>query len=134
MLEISAFYYYVSWFATLLLVLFVFRQGASLFNAKQAGPTVTGEFVKFQRLYVLVYIIVMGADWMQGPYVYALYTYYGFGIADIGMLFIIGFGASMIFGTFIGSVADKYGRKKMCLAFCVLYGVSCLTKHIGNYK
>lgn len=44
---------------------------------------------------------------MQGPYVYALYQHYGFSIGDIGTLFIAGFGSSMIFGTVVGSLADK---------------------------
>ena len=44
---------------------------------------------------------------MQGPYVYALYQYYGFDVKDIGRLFIAGFGSSMIFGTIVGSLADK---------------------------
>jgi hypothetical protein len=46
-------------------------------------------------------------DWLQGPYVYALYEYYGFTVKDIGRLFIAGFGSSMIFGTVVGSLADK---------------------------
>jgi MFS transporter, MFS domain-containing protein family, molybdate-anion transporter len=46
-------------------------------------------------------------DWLQGPYVYALYEYYGYQVGDIGRLFIAGFGSSMIFGTLAGSLADK---------------------------
>ena len=46
-------------------------------------------------------------DWLQGPYVYALYQHYGFDRSDIGRLFIAGFGSSMIFGTIVGSLADK---------------------------
>lgn len=46
-------------------------------------------------------------DWLQGPYVYALYQHYGFDRGDIGRLFIAGFGASMILGTVVGSLADK---------------------------
>ena len=46
-------------------------------------------------------------DWLQGPYVYALYQHYGFGRGDIGRLFIAGFGSSMIFGTIVGSLADR---------------------------
>lgn len=46
-------------------------------------------------------------DWLQGPYVYALYQHYGFDRGDIGRLFIAGFGSSMIIGTVIGSLADK---------------------------
>lgn len=46
-------------------------------------------------------------DWLQGPYVYALYAAYGFNQGDIGKLFIAGFGSSMVFGTVVGSLADK---------------------------
>jgi hypothetical protein len=46
-------------------------------------------------------------DWLQGPYVYALYSYYGYSKGDIGKLFIAGFGSSMVFGTMVGSLADK---------------------------
>jgi hypothetical protein len=48
-----------------------------------------------------------GADWLQGPYVYALYESYGYDSSDIAKLFITGFGSSMIFGTFVGSLADS---------------------------
>ena len=37
---------------------------------------------------------------------YALYDLYGFSKDDIAVLFVAGFGSSMIFGTFIGSLAD----------------------------
>lgn len=77
---------------------------------------------------------MMSADWLQGPYVYALYKFYNYGIADIGMLFIVGFGSSMVFGTVVGSAADKYGRKKLCLVFGLLYSLSCLTKHIKHFQ
>jgi len=46
-------------------------------------------------------------DWMQGPYVYALYEHYGYAVKDISRLFIAGFGSSMVFGTLVGSLADK---------------------------
>lgn len=83
---------------------------------------------------MIVYLIMMSADWLQGPYVYALYKFYNYGIADIGMLFIVGFGSSMVFGTVVGSAADKYGRKKLCLVFGLLYSLSCLTKHIKHFQ
>ena len=46
-------------------------------------------------------------DWLQGPYVYALYQYYGYDQGQIGKLFIAGFGSSMVFGTIVGSMADR---------------------------
>eukprot|EP00494_Astrolonche_serrata_P033695 UN33964 len=72
---------------------------------------------------------MMCADWMQGPYVYELYEYYNFPKATIGHLFVVGFGASAIFGPFVGLFSDMFGRKRMCLIFGVCYGLCCITKH-----
>ena len=38
---------------------------------KAAGKPAAG-FVGFQTNYLCVYLLMMGADWLQGPYVYAL--------------------------------------------------------------
>ena len=55
---------------------------------------------------------------------YALYQHYGFGRGDIGRLFIAGFGSSMIFGTIVGSLADKtcawHRRRQLLLQWAVL--------------
>ncbi|GJQ08723.1 hypothetical protein GpartN1_g514.t1 [Galdieria partita] len=72
-------------------------------------------------------------DWLQGPYVYALYEQYGFDKAQIGFLFVAGFGSSGIFGTFVGSSADRFGRKRLCLVYGLLYSISCITKHFPNF-
>lgn len=72
-------------------------------------------------------------DWLQGPYVYALYQHYGYGKGEIGRLFIAGFGSSMVLGTVAGALGDRYGRKKACMAYCVTYGLSCVTKHWSDY-
>jgi MFS family permease len=75
----------------------------------------------------------MTADWLQGPYVYALYDSYGFSSHDIATLFVAGFGSSMIFGTFAGALADRLGRKRACQLYCVLYALACVTKHVKSY-
>lgn len=49
----------------------------------------------------------IAGDWLQGPYVYALYADYNMSKHDIEVLFVAGFGSSMIFGTVVGSFADK---------------------------
>ena len=82
--------------------------GLVVYNRLQENvPTTSSEFKMFQLTYISVYLIMSASDWMQGPYVYALYEAYGFTISDIGVLFIAGFGSSMIFGTFVGSLSDK---------------------------
>ncbi|KAG5045788.1 hypothetical protein JHK82_015174 [Glycine max] len=64
-------------------------------------------FNSFKNNYLIVYSLMMAGDWLQGPYVYYLYSTYGYGKGDIGQLFIAGFGSSMLFGTIVGSLADK---------------------------
>lgn len=91
-------------------------------------------FISFRNLYLFVYSLMMAGDWLQGPYVYALYQHYGYSTGDIGKLFIAGFGSSMIFGTVVGSMADKYGRKNAALTYCVTYIASCVTKHWSDYN
>ena len=75
----------------------------------------------------------MLGDWLQGPYVYALYSMYNFSKLQIGQLFIAGFGSSMVFGIAIGSMTDRYGRKASCLAYCATYILSCMTKHYSSF-
>lgn len=99
-----------------------------------AAPARPAAFQSFQLNYLCVYLLAIAADWLQGPYVYALYTEYGFDKQAIGQLFIAGFGSSALFGTFVGSVADKYGRKFNVLIFAVSYTLSCLTKHSPNFS
>ncbi|CAN6463783.1 unnamed protein product [Victoria cruziana] len=67
----------------------------------------SSSFNSFKNNYLVVYSLMMAGDWLQGPYVYYLYSQYGFGKGDIGRLFIAGFGSSMLFGTIVGSLADK---------------------------
>ncbi|XP_021893403.1 molybdate-anion transporter isoform X1 [Carica papaya] len=91
-------------------------------------------FNAFKNNYLVVYSLMMAGDWLQGPYVYYLYSTYGFGKGDIGQLFIAGFGSSMLFGTIVGSLADKQGRKRACITYCITYILSCITKHSPEYK
>ncbi|KAJ4803518.1 Molybdate-anion transporter [Rhynchospora pubera] len=91
-------------------------------------------FTSFKNNYLVVYSLMMAGDWLQGPYVYYLYSQYGFDKGDIGRLFIAGFGSSMLFGTIVGSLADKQGRRRACITYCVSYILSCITKHSPQYK
>lgn len=93
----------------------------------------SSEFLSFRNNYLVVYSLMMAGDWLQGPYVYALYQHYGFERGDIGRLFIAGFGSSMIFGTIVGGLADKHGRKRAALIYVVSYTLGCFTKHFNSF-
>ena len=64
---------------------------------------------------------------------FQLYLHYGFAEHTIALLFLAGFGSSSTFGTFTGPFADKFGRKKMTLVFCVLYAICCCIKFSPNF-
>lgn len=97
------------------------------------SPLFKGKHAKILRKYLAVYITAVFSDWIQGPYVYALYDEYGFSQHEIALLFVAGFASSMVFGTFVGGLADSCGRKKFTIAFTVIYGCSCITKHFRDF-
>ncbi|KAF9916092.1 Molybdate-anion transporter, partial [Lobosporangium transversale] len=76
----------------------------------------------------------MMSDWLQGPYLYALYQKYGFEMYDIAVLFIIGFVSSAVFGTVIANTADVWGRKRMALLFCLSSSTASLIRLSQNYQ
>lgn len=102
-------------------------------KTKSSGQNTSDRYLAFRNNYIFVYLLMMSADWLQGPYVYPLYKHYNYDLEAIGILFIVGFLSSAVFGTAISSLADQYGRKKFCLAFSVIYIGSCFTKLSPNY-
>jgi len=104
-------------------------------NHKQkAIPSTSTTFKYFQLRFLPCYYLMTASDWLQGPYVYALYNAYGFSMGEIGWLFIAGFASSMLMGTFVGGLADTVGRKRICLAYVALYLFSCITKHFNSFS
>ncbi|KAG6746584.1 hypothetical protein POTOM_048939 [Populus tomentosa] len=124
----EAFYYLV--FGALSAVVF----GVELSKTTKDRINTSPAFNSFKNNYLVVYSLMMAGDWLQGPYVYFLYTTYGFGKGEIGQLFIAGFGSSMLFGTIVGSLADKQGRRRACVTYCITYILSCITKHSPQYR
>eukprot|EP01041_Mallomonas_annulata_P006463 gene6463-13056_t len=106
-----------------------FGGGPKSGNAALVNP----RFSPFQKTYLLVFVLAMFSDWLQGPYVYELYVSYGFSQQQIAELFVCGFASSMIVGTFVGALADQWGRKLMCITYCVCYIMACFTKMVPNY-
>ncbi|KAL7433700.1 hypothetical protein ACHAXM_003681 [Skeletonema potamos] len=85
------------------------------------------------KTYLPAYLLATCADWLQGPYKYALYSSYGYTQQDIAQLFCVGYGSGMILGSMVGTLADQYGRKKLCLCYCLCYMFSVSMKHWKNF-
>jgi len=88
---------------------------------------------KLLQTYLPAYLFATCADWLQGPYKYALYSSYGYTQKDIAHLFVAGYGSGMVLGSIVGGLADTYGRKKLCLFYCASYTFSVLMKHCKHF-
>ncbi|KAL3941629.1 MAG: hypothetical protein SGBAC_004043 [Bacillariaceae sp.] len=99
----------------------------------EISPEIKERHTKLLKKYLFVYLLAVLSDWLQGPYVYALYMEYGFEQHEIAELFVAGFGSSMIFGSFVGGMADWGGRKNFVIIFAAVYAASCITKHFKDY-
>jgi len=91
------------------------------------------QYRNLKLTYFPAYFAAIFGDWLQGPYVYKLYSEYGFQENQIAIFFLTGFGSSFTFGTFTGPLADKFGRKSMTQVFCLLYSLSCVIKFSSNF-
>ena len=87
------------------------------------------EFNAFRRKYLVVYLIIMLADWMQGTHMYTLYLSYN---VNISALFLTGFLSGAIFAPFLGSAVDRFGRKRSCIVYCVLEIIINVLEHYND--
>ena len=88
-----------------------------------------GDHVAFQRLrrrYNAVYALGTFGDWIQGAYLYALYREHGFEMADIGYIFVLGYFTSATLGTYVASLGDEHGHRKLVMLYGVSYGIACV--------
>ncbi|CCF33927.1 major facilitator superfamily transporter [Colletotrichum higginsianum] len=118
--------------------------GALFASGRQEKQNVAGKDVKkdakqkqkrqgSQWAFYVVYALVMGSDWLQGPFLYSLYTNEHQISSDlVPSLFTTGFVSGAVAGYFIGSLADRHGRKVSCLFFCAAYALSCILTTIPN--
>lgn len=87
---------------------------------------------RLQRQFLAVFWLYKMADWLQGPYFYEVYSSKIFGGTPateqmVALLFLVGFGSTAIFGTFIGGAVDLLGRRAGSLCFALLYSLSALS-------
>jgi len=89
------------------------------------------KYGRFRSEYMVVYLIIMLADWMQGTHMYTLYLSYG---VNVAALFLTGFLSGAIFAPFLGSAVDKFGRKKSCCVYCILEIIINTLEHSTNFE
>lgn len=97
---------------------------------KAARATLHQEFDSFRRKYIVVYLVIMLADWMQGTHMYTLYLSYN---VNVSALFLTGFLSGACFAPILGSFVDKFGRKNSCIVYCVLEIIINTLEHSHDF-
>jgi MFS family permease len=103
---------------------------AKAHGGKKTHHELLAEFHVFRQEYIVVYLVIMLADWMQGTHMYTLYLSYN---VNISALFLTGFLSGAIFAPFLGSFVDKFGRKRSCIVYCVLEIIINTMEHFDNF-
>ncbi|KAI1154002.1 hypothetical protein F4825DRAFT_460707 [Nemania diffusa] len=74
---------------------------------------------KFERTFLTVYLLVIGSEWLQNPFMYTLFrNEKTLDEATVATLYISTYVAAALSALFAGSLADRCGRRRACLAFC----------------
>lgn len=74
-------------------------------------------FLSLRITYLIVTLVVMLADGLQGTHLYVLYEGYGFTVAN---LYCLGFVTGGLASPITGALVDKFGRKKSAIVYCIL--------------
>jgi hypothetical protein len=77
-------------------------------------------FNKLQREFLIVYFIAAFPDWLQGPYIYELYSNYGYTEPQIVLLYVTGFISSLICGTGVSHIYIYIYIHSFIHLFCIL--------------
>jgi hypothetical protein len=107
------------------------RQGqtSGLALARLAHDTMPADHASYRRLrnrYLLAYSLATFGDWIQGGYLYALYAQHGYSMRHIALLFVVGYASAATAGTYSSAVGDVGGHKRNCVAYGLIYSLSCL--------
>ncbi|CAD5121005.1 unnamed protein product [Dimorphilus gyrociliatus] len=102
-------------------------------NRKKTNSNANPNFVSFQRSYLLAYLPAVVGDWLQGPYLYALYSRYGFTEDQIAIIYVSGFASTVFLGTWLTVLSNRYSSRKVLMVTTAIYAISSLMKLSVNY-
>lgn len=97
-----------------------------------SGDQQHATFRRLRRRYNVVYTLGTFGDWIQGAYLYALYSEHGYDMASIGYIFVLGYFASASVGTYVSSLGDRYGYRRFVILYGTAYGIACLLMRSSN--
>lgn len=96
-------------------------------------PSKHAEATQFCRIFISIYLLVMSSEWLSGPYLYPLLRDdRGLPELIVCALYATAYTSAAISALVVGFLADRYGRRRACLAQCVIHSAACLTVILGG--
>lgn len=91
------------------------------------------DVASFRRTFLSIYLLVMSSEWLSGPYLYTLFRDdYALSESTVCALYATAFTSAAVSALGTGLLADRYGRRKACLAQCLVHSAACLTIVLGG--
>ena len=87
------------------------------------------EFDRTARQYLLGFGIMSLADWLQGPYLFAMYASFQMTLGDMNVLYATDYATGMLLCVAAGLATDRYGAKNACIVYGVVYAAANLFNH-----
>ncbi|KAI1767820.1 MFS general substrate transporter [Hypoxylon sp. FL1150] len=89
----------------------------------------------FRKTFLRVYLVVMGSEWLQGPYMYSLFKdEKALDKQTVATLYVTTYVSAAVSAFVTGYLADKFGRRAACLTYCgmhALASISVMSESIG---
>ncbi|KAI1322783.1 hypothetical protein F5Y16DRAFT_28216 [Xylariaceae sp. FL0255] len=83
---------------------------------------------EFRHVFLSVYLLVMGSEWLQNPYTYSLFRQEkSLSESTVANLYIVTYASAAVSAFFAGYLTDRFGRRSACLAFCVVHSVAAVS-------
>ncbi|KAI0892549.1 MFS general substrate transporter [Annulohypoxylon nitens] len=109
-------------------VLRLFRTKNLERNGVPQDVDVDVEARKFHRTFLRVYLVVMGSEWLQAPYLYSLFhDEKGFDKRTVAILYVAIYLSAAVSALFTGYMADKLGRRTACFIFCGIHSLASIS-------
>eukprot|EP01017_Pseudomicrothorax_dubius_P024894 TRINITY_DN2649_c0_g1_i5.p1 TRINITY_DN2649_c0_g1~~TRINITY_DN2649_c0_g1_i5.p1 ORF type:complete len:436 (+),score=41.45 TRINITY_DN2649_c0_g1_i5:130-1437(+) len=104
---------------------------------KWSSVSPKGEYSSLESLtmrYLMVFCLIRASDWLEGPYIRAIYEQNGFNQDEIAFFYIVYNASTLVFSYIIGRIADLVGRKKICAANGFLFGLTYLLRISSDWN
>lgn len=87
----------------------------------------------FRWTFLSIYLVVMAPEWLSGPYLWSLLRDdKGLPESTVVALYATAYTSAAVSALVVGFLADRFGRRKACLAQCAIHSAACLTVIFGG--